>query len=299
MSGPLALPPELVVVGDQAFSGTGFTGVLALPAALRSIGRGSFSYCSGITELRLPDALEHIKANAFSGCTGLTGSLSFPDNVRYIGPGAFFGCGIREISFGENLRSIGEEAFGECGELSSASFTGACTADYYGQEEKDPSCPVWCRIRRSSDALSWGDIWEEARPKAAPAEAKSEYGAEKDMPYYWTQGLTGEDFSGAGIDADVTLRFENAMILLFVNGRPLGEVPYTADKNDYERQDVLTDGFRCLEGEIRVLHFRDGYNRDRQLICRLEMDNGEVRRVVFHTGSEEAIYMDDGVEGEN
>ncbi len=96
--------------------------------------------------------------------------------------------------------------------------------------------------------------------------------------------MTGEDFSGAGIDADVTLRFDNARILLFVNGRPLGEVPYTADKNDYERRDVLTDGFRCLGGEIRVLHFRDGYNRDRQLICRLEMDNGEVRRVVFHTG---------------
>ena len=294
MSGALELPEGLLVIGDHAFTGAAFTGTLMLPEGLRSLGRGSFSYCKSLTSVSLPDTLEHIKDSAFYGCVGLQGAVSIPDGVYCVGESAFCGCtGLTEVSFGRNVRSVGEGALRGCDALLSAAFTGAYTPDYYGPEEKNPSFPEGCRVNAAPGAGSYRERWEGSRATAAP-EVDDAVGREaREMPYYWTDGLKNDVFRGGGIYADVTMTFDGAHILLFVNGRPMGEFDYTADPNDYEDKVVSTAGFYCRDGVIRELRYREGYNRDRQLIASLTDGDGAVREVVFHTGSEESLYMDE------
>ena len=291
MSGTLELPEALLVIGNDAFYSTGFTGALALPAGLRSIGIGSFSSCRGLTGLHFPETLEHIKNHAFSDCESLGGALMIPDSVRSVGRGAFSGCGITEVSFGANIRSIGEGAFLSCSRLESASLTGKLTPDYYESEEKSPSFPAGCRVNALSGTVSWRETWENANTSEPPSEGDSG-GAAKEMPYFWTDGLKQDQFAGSGTYADVTMEFDGSNIKLSVNGRPAGEIAYSADPNEYENRVVSTSGFYCCDGVIQELRFRDGYNHDRQLIAELTCDDGEVRRVVFHTGSEESLYID-------
>ncbi len=294
MSGRLELPAGLLVIGDEAFSGTGFTGTLTLPDSLRSIGSGSFCGCRGLTGVRLPDHLEHITRFAFADCEGLQGSLTIPDSVRSIGRGAFSGSGITEVSFGANVRSIGEAAFLSCGKLASASFSGKLMPDYYEASEKSPSFPEGCRVNAPPGAVSWRETWEKTGTAEPPAGGDGGGGAAKEMPYFWTDGLKQDKFTGGGTYADVTMEFDGAIIKLSINGRPAGEIAYSADPNEYENRVVSTSGFYCCDGVIKELRFRDGYNRDRQLIAELTCDDGEVRRVVFHTGSEESLFMDEG-----
>ena len=282
------------MIGDEAFSYAGFTGKLELPKELRSIGSGSFCGCRGLTEVSFPDTLEHIKRFAFADCEGLTGTLTIPDSVYSIGRGAFSGCGITEVSFGARLRSVGEGAFLSCARLTSASFTGSLTPDYYGPEEKSPGFPEGCKVNALPGAASYREKWEQEKTSAPPQPENGGGGAAKEMPYLWTDGLRNDDFCGAGIYADVVLNFDGANIRISVNGRPMGEASYAADHNDYKNRIVHTEGFRCVDGVIGDLEFRDGYNRDRQLFAKLTGDDGEVRTVVFHTGSEESLYLDRG-----
>jgi hypothetical protein len=293
MSGALELPAGLLVIGDRAFSGTAFTGALELPEGLRSLGKGSFSYCKSLTSVSLPDSLEHIKESAFFGCIGLLGSLTIPDGVYSVGASAFHGCiGLTSVSFGANVRSVGEGAFRECAELKNASFDGALLPDYYGPEENKPSFPEGCRVNAPAGAGTYREIWEGTVTTPAPGSGGSDGGAAREMPYFWTDGIKGDVFCGGGTYADVTLVLDGARIQLSINGRPMGETDYTADPNAYEERIVSTADFRCRDGVIRELRYLDGYNRDRQLVAQLTGDDGSVRRVVFHTGSEEALYID-------
>ena len=291
------MPDGLLVIGDYAFESTGFTGTLALPACLRSVGKGSFYGCTGFTALQLPDTVEHIKDYAFCGCGALAGRLTIPDSVSSVGNSAFYGCeGITAVTFGLSLRSVGEAAFRNCSALKSAEFSGEMAPDYYGPEEKKPSFPEECKVNVLPGGASWREIWEKNAPATTPTDDGS-LGADKDMPYYWTDGLQNDDFHGGGMYADVMLTFDGARILLAINGRPVGEIPYAADRNEYENRVVSTSGFYCCNGFIRDLHYRDGYNRDSQLFAELVCDGGEVRTVVFHTGSEESLYI--GFESED
>ena len=292
MSGSLSLPSGILVIGDNAFADTGFTGALELPDGLRSVGKGSFSGCKGLTSLYLSPALEHIKDYAFSGCEALQGCVTIPDRVKSVGRSAFSGCGCTEVNFGANVRSIGEGAFLSCGSLTSASFTGALTPDYYDSEEKKPSFPESCKVNAAPGAALWRETWEKTENAAPSSGDEGSGGAAKEMPYYWTDGLKNDTFTGGGEYADVTMEFDVAIIRLAINGRPAGEIAYSADRNEYENQVVSTSGFYCCDGIIHDLRFRDGYNHDRQLIAELTCDDGEVRRVIFHTGSEESLYFD-------
>ena len=245
-----------------------------------------------MTALSLPDSLAHIKEYAFYCCTGLQGSLTIPDSVSFVGPNAFCNCGISEVSFGSAVRSVGEGAFLGCAALASAGFTGPLTADYYGPEEKKPSFPESCRVSAAPGGASWRDAWTKTENGSAAGGADG--GEAKDMPYFWTQELPERDFAGAGTYADVILRFEGDKLRVSVNGRPFDEQEFTADPNDYDNRIVHTEGTRCLNASFRDLRFRKGYNRDAQLIAELVFDDGTTEEVIFHTGSEESLFLDDG-----
>lgn len=48
--------------------------------------------------------------------------ITIPDNVEYIGAGAFSDSGIKEITIGENIKDIGYNAFCHCANLSSINY---------------------------------------------------------------------------------------------------------------------------------------------------------------------------------
>ncbi len=289
MSGELKLPEALLVIGDMAFSGTGFSGVLALPEGLRSLGMACFSGCAGLTQVSLPSSLEHIKKNAFLGCSALSGLLNIPDAVVSIGNSAFSGTGIEEVRFGASVRSIGERAFRNCESLSSAVFTGARNPDYYGPEEDKPSFPEGCLVEAPGE-VSWYE--RRIRPTATPEPGGTDDGVAREMPYFWTNELNDRIFTGGGAFADVTLSFEGSRILCEINGRLFAECEFTADANDDEQKIIINGALRCLDAECWELRFNYGWRRDAQLFTELVFDDGKTRRVVFHTASEEALYME-------
>ncbi len=105
--------------------------------------------------------------------------------------------------------------------------------------------------------------------------------------------MEGEGFSGAGIYADVTLRFEDGLLRCFLNGRIFDETAYDADRNaDPEDRVIETKGFRCRDGMIRSLRFSEGWRRDDRLTAELVFPDGTAKNVCFHTGSEETLYFD-------
>lgn len=50
------------------------------------------------------------------------GTLTISNNIRYIGPKAFFGTSITNLYLGENVKVIDYDAFGYCGDLEEISF---------------------------------------------------------------------------------------------------------------------------------------------------------------------------------
>nr|MCR4763888.1 leucine-rich repeat domain-containing protein [Lachnospiraceae bacterium] len=230
----LQLPDSLLVIGDGAFANTAFTGALKFPSGLISIGDSAFSGCKGFTSIAgFPGTLTHIKDGAFSTCEGLTGELVFPDGLAYVGKYAFTGCtGITRVTFGNGISSIGPDAFVKCDGLTSAEFTGAI-ADYYGQDEKNPSFPSGCTVNAPASAVKRTEIWQEnaAKPMPGKESSPSDGGEAGEEPYYWTQSLTGENYVGEGRLADVALYFDDDVLHTKINGRELLTTHYEADRN--------------------------------------------------------------------
>jgi hypothetical protein len=134
---------QLTLIGDQAFSGSKFTGGLALPNSVTSIGVSAFSGCDGLDgTLTLPAALESIggsafyncrnlqfpavtiplemtkiESNTFQNCTELT-SVTLHDGIREIGSSALYGTGITAIDL-KKVTVIGSAAFQNCAALTS------------------------------------------------------------------------------------------------------------------------------------------------------------------------------------
>ena len=247
----------------------------------------------------LPDDQQHIKESAFSGCTGLKGFVMISDSTYSVGASAFSGCaGLKEAHFGEKLQSIGQSAFKGCEGLEEAIFKGDLAArDYYGSEEEKPSFPETCQIIFRLRFYSAQEDWRGENPTGETSEGSgagsgpASGGEAKEMPYLWTSGLEDREFVGGGIYANVSLSFDAGLLNVRVNGRDCGTVSYSADPNNYEDRVVSTQGFYCRDGWIRDLRFEDGYGRDAQLFAELVCDDGEARRVVFHTGSEECLYI--------
>lgn len=98
----------------------------------------SFSGCSELFEIILPNTIDTIVG--FSGCSKLT-SVNFPENLKYIGVGAFRNCGITNANLPNSVEYIGKEAFVGCPLVH---FT-------YPQKLKQPSIP-YISLKNSSIA---------------------------------------------------------------------------------------------------------------------------------------------------
>lgn len=80
--------------------------------------------CAGMCEVEKIDLGKNVKtipAGLAMGAQKLV-KITIPDNVEYIGGGAFSGSGIKEITIGENIKDIGYNAFCHCANLSSINY---------------------------------------------------------------------------------------------------------------------------------------------------------------------------------
>lgn len=118
ITGSLIIPEGVTdIVACAFFECRSLDGVLSLPSTLLSIGDDAF-YCCGFTsELSIPENVEYIGLGAFDGCRYLYGSLRLPDKLKTIGRYAFDGCtgltGSLEIPKG--VVNIPDYAFRSCG----------------------------------------------------------------------------------------------------------------------------------------------------------------------------------------
>lgn len=129
-TGSLVIPQNVKEIGngsDQkgglgAFEGGKFTGSLILSEGLKKIGNNSFRYCGFKGELKLPSTLRFIGNNAFEGMK--VSSIVFPENISYIGKGAFRNCSrlTGTLILPVGITSVFNETFSECISLEEVVF---------------------------------------------------------------------------------------------------------------------------------------------------------------------------------
>lgn len=89
----------------------------------KELAYGKDSY-AGMYEVEKIDLGKNVKTIPKCLATGAQKlvKITIPDNVEYIGGGAFSNSGIKEITIGENIKDIGYNAFCHCANLSSINY---------------------------------------------------------------------------------------------------------------------------------------------------------------------------------
>lgn len=148
----LHFPKNLKEIGFDAFKGCGNLRVITFPAGVKTIGSGAFDDTRCLEKVTVNSAINHrenydsygtdvFKQAGVDGpgieitfgplckeaSLGFAGanikSVSFPDAIESIGPGAFRDCAsLKEVKFGKGLKEIKSEAFKGCSSLTSVSF---------------------------------------------------------------------------------------------------------------------------------------------------------------------------------
>ena len=105
-------------------------------------------------------------------------------------------------------------------------------------------------------------------------------------------GLTGREFYGAGENYDLCLMFDGGSVRMMLNGRDFDKVSCSADPYDFDNKVVIIEDLSCGIGTLKQLSFEDIYNRDSKLSGELITPEGTTETIVFHSGSEENLYID-------
>lgn len=121
-SAEVAVPEQVKVIGDSAFSGCEKVEKIILPDSITDIGGSAFYGCTGLTEISVPEGISTIKSNTFSGCTSLK-SVNLPESVTEICNSAFGGCSsLVSVELPDGLERIEFRAFIDCSSLESVKF---------------------------------------------------------------------------------------------------------------------------------------------------------------------------------
>ena len=122
LTGSYSIPDGVTSVWDYAFSGSANLTEVTMPNGLMSLGVNAFNGCGSLTNANIPRKLVAISSGAFLGC-GLV-DIAIPENVRYIGDGAFRDCvNIRSVNIENGVISIGRSAFSRCSRLTNITLS--------------------------------------------------------------------------------------------------------------------------------------------------------------------------------
>ena len=115
----ITLPANLTTIEPQAFyKCSSLNGTISVPVGVFSIPSYTFAATS-ISSIEFNGAVTEIGVNAFMGCSSLT-SITLPDTVTTIAPGAFSNCiQLESCVFPENpqFTKISKETFKGCTKL--------------------------------------------------------------------------------------------------------------------------------------------------------------------------------------
>ena len=111
---------------------------------------------------------------------------------------------------------------------------------------------------------------------------------EKDQPYDWQSSLINAEFRGIDEFADITLKFEDNIAKVYVNGREFYSSGYNADYYEYQDRKIETEDLYLRNGKICDLAFRE-IKANQFILAEFTGLDGSTRSLIFYSRSPESI----------
>ena len=107
----IEIPNSVIEMGDSVFQDCMSLLTVKISDSIKVIPVGTFSYCPFLSSYTGGASVERIEDMAFLCCMTLQKEIVFPETLRYIGYGAFYGCGLTRVEFAGVVDTIDRENF--------------------------------------------------------------------------------------------------------------------------------------------------------------------------------------------
>ena len=107
----IEIPNSVIEMGDSVFQDCMSLLTVKMSDSIKVIPAGTFSYCPFLSSYTGGASVERIEDMAFLQCMTLQKEIVFPKTLRYIGYGAFYGCGLTRVEFTGVVDTIDRENF--------------------------------------------------------------------------------------------------------------------------------------------------------------------------------------------
>ena len=123
VNGVLTIKEGITAIGPYAFANREDLKEVKISNSVTIIGDYAFWGCVSLGKVTIPNSVTTIGVDAFNGCTNLK-EVNFEENsqLKEIGGGAFFHCGLTEVTIPNSVTTIGGYAFCGCTNLKEVNF---------------------------------------------------------------------------------------------------------------------------------------------------------------------------------
>ena len=185
------IPEGVTNIGDRAFRGCGMLTTVSIPSSVTSFTAAPFAWCNqlnkidvatdsqyftsvdgvlctkdltelvmcpnGLASVTIPESVTSIGPGAFHGCKGLV-TLAIPSNVKNIKTWAFAGCrGLTSVTIPASVTNMDDGAFWDCFGLTTITMCGECPSS---QKDIFHRCCNLKSIHVPANAKSWAGMTE-------------------------------------------------------------------------------------------------------------------------------------------